>query len=198
MVGKCCDIIGCDLEQSTDLSAWGRPVSQSERELRSPGIHVGLLSWVAVVDLEPASPALASRAVVHVPPQASGLRPLQELRRRALEAVGMAHEERAYETSAGKGPGRHRTAGRIGRVEGRGDRHAGLDLELALHIDGQVAEERSSGRRLGALAKPGHQLGDAVGDATESGHGEGLANSDVRLRRPLDDLRHALKAAHTA
>ena len=129
-MGEGCDIIGVISRQSTDLSAWGRPISQSERELGSPGIHVGLLSWVAVVDLEPASPALANRAVIHVPPQALGLRPLQKLPCGVLEAVGMAHEKRADEASARKGSSYHSSVGPFGEVEGGVDRHACLDLDL--------------------------------------------------------------------
>jgi hypothetical protein len=114
MVFMRCDIIDCELEAVYRLSALGRPVSESERQLRSPDVHVGLLERIGVVDLEPASPPLANGAVTHVPPQALRLRPLQKLRRGVLEAVGMADEERPDETSAGKSFSRHCTGGLCG------------------------------------------------------------------------------------
>jgi hypothetical protein len=103
--------------------------------------------------------------------------------------------ERTDETAAGQRTNRYGTVA-FADVERRRYRHSDLDFKFAFHVNGQVAKERRPGRRLAVLGQPSHQLRDAVGDAAERGHGDGLTSSDVRLWRPFDDFRRGLEVAH--
>jgi hypothetical protein len=72
-------------------------------------------------------------------------------------------------------------------LDGRRDGHAGLDHELASHVDDEVPQEGSARRRVAVVQHPVDQPGDLVGDLGNRRHRDGLGHADERLFRQVDD-----------
>jgi hypothetical protein len=72
-------------------------------------------------------------------------------------------------------------------LDRRRDGHAGLDHQLASHVDDEVPQERRVCRRVAVVQHPADQPGDLVGDLGNRRHRDGLGDVDERLFRQVDD-----------
>ena len=101
-------------------------------------VHRGDFAGIRAEHLQPAAPCLPLRRVAHVPAHPPLVGPCEHLGRGRDEAVGRPAVRR-HDVAAR----RQRRREHVGRdVDRYADGHAGLDDELALHVDRDVAEER--------------------------------------------------------
>ena len=138
-----------------------------------------------VEDLEPAAPQVAVGVGGRVEVVALLGRPGQEALGDVDQLVGVA-------AVGERGVAARRQRADLDLPGPRGrltQRHAALHDEPAGHVDLQVAQERRSGRRGAAPREPPEDLGDAVGDGADRGHGDDPAHEGVGLRRAFVDAR---------